>query len=131
MAKPEILKYVQFLSAMQICYDLVINVVFIYLLKYMLCCKLKKNVSSWRLLLKDYKDLSLSFVIHRATKICDILMMLFFFLFKAKPASYGSSQPRGGIGDGTAGPHQATATQDLSHICDLCCICGNARSITH
>ena len=45
-----------------------------------------------------------------------------FFFFKAVPAAYGHSQARGQIG----AVHQigayttATATLDLSRICDLC-----------
>ena len=40
-------------------------------------------------------------------------ILAFFFLFRATPAAYGSSRARG--------PATATATQDLSHVFDLCC----------
>ena len=44
----------------------------------------------------------------------------FFFFFRAAPSAYGGSQARGRIGAVAAGLcHTATATPDLSHICDL------------
>ena len=48
------------------------------------------------------------------------LCCLFFFFFStATPAAYGSSQARGQIGAATGDYATATATQDLSRICDL------------
>ena len=39
----------------------------------------------------------------------------------AKPVAYGSSQARGGIRAAAKACATATATLDLSHICDLHC----------
>ena len=43
----------------------------------------------------------------------------FFFLFRDTPTVYGDSQARGQIRASAAGLATATATQDLSHVCDL------------
>ena len=65
---------------------------------------------------------------------------LLFNLLQATPEAYGSSQARGRIGAAAAGYTTATATQDLSLICDLhhsswqCCILiplSEARDRTH
>ena len=45
---------------------------------------------------------------------------IFVLLFMAAPASGGSSQARGGIGASTEAYTTARATQDPSHICNLC-----------
>ena len=45
----------------------------------------------------------------------------FFFLFMATPVAYGSSQARGRIGATAEAYTTATATPDLSIICDLHC----------
>ena len=48
------------------------------------------------------------------------MMFLFIlFYFRATPVAYGGSQTRGPIGATAAGLHTATATPDLSHVCDL------------
>ena len=46
---------------------------------------------------------------------------IFFFLFMAVPAAYGSSPARGRIGVAGEAYTTATATSDLSHICDPHC----------
>ena len=45
---------------------------------------------------------------------------LFFFLFKATPEACGSSWGRDQIGAAAAAHATATATPDLSHICNIC-----------
>ena len=44
-----------------------------------------------------------------------------FCLYRAMPTAYGGSQARGLIGAVAASLSRATATPDLSHICDLHC----------
>ena len=62
-----------------------------------------------------------------------IFIILFFFPFMATPVAYESSWARGQIGPAAEAEANATtiATPDLSRICDLCCTCGNAGSLTH
>ena len=53
--------------------------------------------------------------------VCSTLIRIFlFFIFRASLAAYGSSQARSRIG-AAAAYTTATATLDLSCICDLCC----------
>ena len=52
-----------------------------------------------------------------------------FFLFRAVPVAYGSSQARSRIRAAAEAYTTATALRALSHICDLCC--GNAGSLPH
>ena len=47
------------------------------------------------------------------------MTIFFFFLFRAVPVACGSYQARDQIGAATAVLATATATQDLSHVCDL------------
>ena len=49
----------------------------------------------------------------------------------AAPVVYGSFWARGLIRAATGAYTTTTATPCLTHICDLCCICGNARSLTN
>ena len=44
---------------------------------------------------------------------------LFYLLFRAGPSAYGDSQARGQIIATAAGLHTATATPDLSRVCNL------------
>ena len=46
--------------------------------------------------------------------------LFIYFLIRAVPAAYGSSQARGWIRATSAAHTTATVTWDLSHICDLC-----------
>ena len=55
---------------------------------------------------------------------------LFFFLFRAIPATHGSSWARGWIGAATEGCTTATTTPNPSHICDKTAVCGNTGSLT-
>jgi len=50
---------------------------------------------------------------------CNVIYIAFFFFFflRAEPVAYGSSQARGPIG--ATAYATATATQDLSHVCNL------------
>ena len=50
--------------------------------------------------------------------LCFVLLS-FFFSFRATPKAYGGSQARGQIGSVAAGLHTATATWDLSCICNV------------
>ena len=50
--------------------------------------------------------------------LCFVLLLLSFCLFRATPTAYGGSQVRVLIG-AVAAYTTATATPDLSHICDL------------
>ena len=56
---------------------------------------------------------------------------LFFSLFRATDAAYGSSQARVQITAAAASLHHSTAMPDLSHACDYTAAHGNARSLTH
>ena len=49
-----------------------------------------------------------------------VVMTFFFSLFTATPLAHGSSWPRGQIGTAPETYTTATATQDLSHICNIC-----------
>ena len=49
-----------------------------------------------------------------------IWLFILIFIFMAAPAAYGSTQARGQIGAAAGAYTTATATLDLSHICDLC-----------
>ena len=44
----------------------------------------------------------------------------FFYLFRATPAAYGSSQARGRIGAAAAGLHHSHSNNGSSCLCDLC-----------
>ena len=44
---------------------------------------------------------------------------IFFFLFRATPVIYGSSQARSQTGAAAAGLCHTAASQDPSHVCDL------------
>ena len=55
----------------------------------------------------------------------------FFFLFIAAHVAYGSSQTRDWIGAAASAYAIATATPNLSHICDLCHSLQQHRSLTH
>ena len=55
----------------------------------------------------------------------------FLLLFMAAPAAHGSSQPRDKVRAAAVAYTTATATPDLSLICDLSHILGNTRSLTH
>ena len=54
----------------------------------------------------------------------------FFFFCTAAPVAHGSSHARDGIRAAAEAYAMATATQDLSQICDLTTACGNVRSLT-
>ena len=55
---------------------------------------------------------------------CYLIILFYFYfifiLFRAIPAAYGSSLARGPRAAAAAGQATATATPDLSCICDLC-----------
>ena len=53
------------------------------------------------------------------TQMIFILFCFIYLFLRATLAAYGSSQARGRIGDAAAGYTTATATWDLSRICDL------------
>ena len=62
--------------------------------------------------------------LRRDTGYIFMTSILFFclfsdFFFRAVPPVHGGSQARGPIGATAAGYTTATATWDLSHICDL------------
>ena len=48
-----------------------------------------------------------------------LFLFFFFLLFWAAPVAYGRSQARGPIGAAAASLHTATATRDLSCVCNL------------
>ena len=52
--------------------------------------------------------------------LAGLLLEFFFSLFMAVPVAHGSSQARDQIRAAAATYATATATLDLSHVCDLC-----------
>ena len=59
---------------------------------------------------------------------CDILLFLFFILFRAIPVAYGNSLARGQIGGPMPEPQQC---QIQASSMTYAVACGNARSLTH
>ena len=57
--------------------------------------------------------------INQSNYMCLFVSFLFFLPFRAAPEAYGSSQTRGRLELQLSGCATATATWDLSHICDL------------
>ena len=67
------------------------------------------------------KFFSIFFTVVLFLLLLEVLLVLFLFFgrFRATPAAYGNAQARDRIGAGAAGYTTATATPDLSCVCDL------------